>query len=129
VKFDLTLLPSEYSICQLPPEDATPAPAWARGDDLLALIRTPDEYTVVCEDAKIPEDVRVEPGWRALKVAGPLEFSMVGVLASLSGTLAQAGVSIFALSTFDTDYLLVKKNQTERAIQALKSAGHIVDYL
>jgi len=120
--FELKLLPGVYAVCQLPAD--APVPAWARGDDFLAIIRTPDELTVVCEGANIPSDVRAERGWRALKIAGPLEFSMVGVLASLSGALAQAGVSIFALSTFDTDYLLVKKAQVETAIQALENAGH-----
>ncbi|MBL7164784.1 MAG: ACT domain-containing protein [Anaerolineales bacterium] len=125
--FELFLFPGEYIVCQLPPD--APVPAWGQGENLLAFIRTPDELTVVCEEVNIPTDVRAEPGWRVLKVAGPLEFSMVGVLASLSGVLAQAGASIFALSTFDTDYLLVKAAQLEAAIQALENAGHTVDHL
>jgi len=124
--FDLTLLPNEFTVCQLSPD--APVPTWAQGDDLLALIRTPDEFTVVFEGTKPSEDVRFEPGWRALKVAGPLEFSLVGVLASLSSTLADVGVSIFALSTFDTDYLLVKEIQLEAATKALESAGHTVKF-
>lgn len=125
--FQLTLLPNKYTICQLPPDASIPA--WARGDHLLAIICTPDELTVVCDGVDIPTNVRAEPGWRAFKVAGPLEFSMVGVLASLSGALAQASVSIFALSTFDTDYLLVKEARLETAIQALEKAGHTVNRL
>ncbi len=123
--FILTILPGEYAICQLPPEVAIPG--WVQGKDLLAMIRTADELTIVCEAANIPTDVRSEPGWRALKVAGPLDFAMVGVLASLSNTLAQASVSIFALSTYDTDYLLVKEAQLEIAIQALARAGHKIN--
>ena len=125
--FRLMLLPNQYAICQLPPDAANPA--WARGGDLLALIRTFDELTVVCEGVDIPADVRAEPGWRALKVAGPLDFSMIGVLASLSGTLAQADVSIFVISTFNTDYLLLKDVQLETAIRALESQGHTVNSL
>ncbi len=123
--FRLILLPSQYIICQLLPDAAVPP--WARGDDLLALIRTPDEFTIVCQGIDIPEGVRTESGWRTLKVAGPLEFSMVGVLASLSDTLAKANVSIFVISTFDTDYLLVKESQLQNAIFALESQGHSVE--
>ena len=125
--FRLMLLPNQYAICQLLPDAGVPD--WARGDDLLALIRTADEFTIVCENLDIPEGVPVEPGWRALKVAGPLQFSMVGVLASLSDTLAKNNVSIFVISTFDTDYVLLKEAQLDVAISALESQGHRVDKL
>ena len=69
---------------------------------------------------------QVERGWRAICVAGPLDFALVGVLASLSGTLASAGVSIFAISTFDTDYILVKEDMLGAAREALAAAGHQV---
>ena len=124
--FSLELLPAEYLICRLPAE--APFPVWARGENLLALIRTADELSVVCEGTDgFPDDVRVEDDWRALKVRGPLDFSLVGVLADLAGALAQADVSIFALSTFDTDYLLVKSADLPTAIDALNQAGHQID--
>ena len=124
--FTLELLSAEYLICRLPAD--APYPVWARGENLLALIRTPHELSVVCEEtADLPDDVRIEDDWRALKVQGPLDFSLVGVLADLAGALARAGVSIFALSTFDTDYLLVKSADLPAALDALKRAGHQID--
>ncbi len=124
--FALALLPASFMICRLPAE--APFPAWARGENLLALIRTVDELSIVCEETdQLPDDIRVEGDWRALKVRGPLGFSLVGVLANLAGTLAQAGVSIFALSTFDTDYLLVKSADLPTALDALEQAGHQID--
>ena len=124
--FTLALLPGDFIICRLPAE--APFPDWARGENLLALIRTADELSVGCEETdELPDDVRVEGDWRALKVGGPLDFSLVGVLAELTGALAQAGVSIFALSTFDTDYLLVKSADLPDACEALNQAGHQID--
>ncbi len=120
----LTLLPDHLAICQLPAD--APFPAWARSDALLALVRTADELSVVCDDANVPEGIRAERGWHALKVEGPLDFSLVGVLADLAGILADAGVSIFAISTFDTDYLLVKSNDVKQAMEALQQAGHVI---
>jgi hypothetical protein len=87
-------------------------------------MRTKDELTVVCEEAGVPTGIQVEKGWRSLKVLGPLEFTMVGVLATLAATLAAADVSIFALSSYDTDYFLVKEDDLDRAKQALVAAGH-----
>ena len=118
----LCLLSGEYAVCQLPPE--SPFPDWARRAELLALIRTSAELTVVCLSENVPQSVRVETGWQVLKVLGPLDFSLVGVLASLSGVLAEAGVSIFVLSTFDTDYVLVKEKVLQGALQALRAAGY-----
>lgn len=121
--FTLELLSGSFMICRLPAD--APYPVWARGENLLALIRTTDELSVVCEEmTDLPDDVRFEDGWRVLKVQGPLEFSLVGVLADLAGALARAGVSIFALSTFDTDYLLVKAADLSVARDALEQEGH-----
>ena len=72
----------------------------------------------------VPANVKVEPKWRCLKVKGPLDFALTGILASLANPLARAGISIFAVSTFDTDYLLVKEGDLERAAEALSIAGH-----
>jgi hypothetical protein len=120
---DLQILAGTYAVSRLSPEE--PVPEWARGE-LLALIWTPDELSVVSTVESVPEAVRSEPGWRVLRVAGPLDFSLVGILAALTGVLAQAGVAVFALSTFDTDYLLVREGDLEQAVQALESAGQRV---
>jgi len=109
-------------ICRLNPE--AEVPAWAGSGDLVSVTRTADELSIVCAEAAVPEGVRVDRGWRSFKVKGPLDLSLIGVLASLSGPLAQAKVNIFAVSTYDTDYLLVKQAQLARASEALIQAGH-----
>lgn len=120
----LVILPDRLAVCRLPAD--APFPDWARPGDILALVRTGDELSVVCTERFVPPDVRAERGWRALQVQGPLEFAMVGVLASIANPLARAGVSIFVLSTFDTDYILVKEAALERAVEALSQEGFLV---
>ena len=117
----LSLLPTRLAVCWLAPD--APLPAWPDGE-LTAITRTPDEISIVCAEACVPPGVTAEKGWRALKVAGPLDFSLTGVLAALAAPLAEAKISIFALSTFDTDYLLVKEAALAPALQTLRSAGH-----
>jgi hypothetical protein len=81
---------------------------------------------VVCFQSLVPEEVRCEGGWHCLRVAGAMDFSQVGVLASLVGPLAEAGISVFAISTFDTDYLLVKQADLETTMAVLRQAGHSI---
>jgi hypothetical protein len=121
VMLPLTLLPSRLAVCRLDPQ--APFPAWVRGE-LVALTRTADELSVVCDADVVPPGVLAESGWRAFKVLGPLDFALVGVLAQLSAVLAQAGVSIFAISTYDTDYILVKEANLDDALAALRRAGY-----
>ena len=92
------------------------------------MTRTGDEISVVCAEDSAPtgEHVRVEPDWRALEVAGPLDFSMVGVMAALTAPLADVDVSVFVVSTYDTDYVLVHAAALEKAVEALRGAGHQV---
>lgn len=120
----LIILPERLAVCRLPVE--ADIPDWARPGDLLAIVRTNNELSVVCNERYVPPEVRAERGWRALQVQGPLEFAMVGVLASLAVPLARAGVSIFAVSTFDTDYVLFKEDALDRAVSALTQAGFLV---
>lgn len=119
--FDLILLPQQLAVCRLAPQ--SPLPSWA-GGSFTALTRTPDELSIVCDQQRVPEGVAAENDWRAFKVAGPLDFSLTGVLAALAAPLADAKISIFALSTYDTDYLLVKESALTGAVQALRRAGH-----
>lgn len=120
-----SLLPGRYAIARVPPE--SPAPAWAFASQGVASVtRTTDELSVVCLAALIPAGVRSDAGWCCLKVKGPFAFDQVGILSSFAVPLAQAGVGIFAISTFDTDYILVKENQRDLAINALVSAGHSI---
>ena len=83
----------------------------------------------MCPEAAVPAHVHCESGWRALKVLGPLPFSLTGVLAALTLPLAQAGISLFAVSTFDTDYVLIKSENFSRAVHVLQAAGHAVKEL
>lgn len=121
--FHLTLLPGRLAICRLPAGASVPEWAPAAGP-LVSITRTADELSVVCDEAGVPAEVAAERGWRALRVAGPLDFALTGVLAALAVPLAEAGVSIFALSTYDTDYVLVREADVERAVAALAHAGH-----
>jgi hypothetical protein len=119
---ELQLLPGRFAICRLPAESAVPD--WAAGGAFSSVTRTPDELSVVCAEGQAPEETKCERGWRLLQVAGPLEFSITGVLAGVASPLALAGVSIFAISTFDTDYILVKEEDLAKAEDALHAAGH-----
>ena len=123
----LSVLESRLAVCRLdsPGPGATLA-AWTHATTFFSITRTDDELSIVCDEDVVPEDVVSEPGWRCLAVHGPLEFSMVGVLASLTGPLAEAGISIFALSTYDTDYLLVKQKDLEVTIEVLSGQGHSI---
>lgn len=103
-----------------------PVPAWASQGEFFAIARSEDELSIVCESRRVPQGILCEGHWRVLKVAGPLDFFLVGVLASLAATLADADVSIFAISTFDTDYLLLKADRLDDAVAALQGAGHQV---
>jgi uncharacterized protein len=113
------------AVAKLPPGEAIPA--WATAGRLWCLARSEDELSIVCEDERIPADVaRVERGWHAFQISGPIPFELTGVLASLLNPLAQAGIPIFAFSTFDTDYVLVKATGFGLAQEALQRAGHVL---
>src|SRR5215475_5540658 len=120
----LIVLPGAFAICRLSPD--TSIPLWATSRDFFSLTRTEDELSVVCRQTDVPESVVCERNWRGLRVAGTIPFSVVGVLASLTQPLAEAWISVFAVSTFDTDYLLVKEKDLAAAVNALRRAGHIV---
>jgi hypothetical protein len=118
----LDLLHGDYAVAKLPPDSAIPG--WAAGGEFVSITRTRDELSIVA--TVIPASVDSRRGWRCLKVRGPLDFSLTGILASLATPLADAGVPIFAISTFDTDYVLVFESDLDRAIAALEAAGHRV---
>jgi hypothetical protein len=118
----LILLPETLAICRL--ETTASIPDWATLGRFWSITRTEEELSVVCPEAHVPPDVKRETGWRVLKVEGPLDFSLTGILASLTVPLAEEKVSVFAISTYDTDYLLVKEEQLEKAIRALGGEGY-----
>jgi hypothetical protein len=120
----LDLLPGSYAICRL---DATAAvPSWATRPGFSSITRTADELSSVCAIDAVPGTVHAQRGYRGLGVRGPLDFSLVGIVASLAGALAAAAISIFVVSTHDTDYLFVRDADLERAVAVLRDAGHAV---
>ena len=120
----LELVAGSYAVCRLGASE--PLPAWAGEGPFVSVTRTDAELSVVCPQEAVPTAVVAEPGWRCLRVVGPLGFGITGVLASLSGPLASSGVSIFVVSTYETDYLMVQERDLERALDALTRAGHRV---
>lgn len=122
--FDLSLLAETFTICRLAPEAVVPE--WATQGQFFSITRTGNELSVIAESALVPERWRSRESWRVMKVHGPFNLSEVGVLAALVAPLAAAGVSVFTISTFDTDYLLVQCNQLREAVAGLRNASHTV---
>jgi uncharacterized protein len=121
---DLSLLPGRFAVCRLEPRDDVPA--WVPSAGALVVIaRTTQELSIVCDAGVVPESVRAERDLRAFVVHGPLPFDAVGIMAALSGALAAAGIPLFALSTFDTDYVLVREDRVDEARMALGGHGFL----
>ncbi|WP_425146007.1 ACT domain-containing protein [Deinococcus sp.] len=121
-KLTLSVLPLELSVAQWPAAAELPA---LKGE-FFSLTRTPGELSLVCETRFLAPEVRHEAGWRAFRLHGPFEFTLTGLLVSVLEPLRAAGIGIFALSTYDTDYVLVKESHLTTAIAALRGAGHTV---
>lgn len=120
----LQVVAGELAVCRLPA--AAAVPAWAGAAVFSSVTRTADELSIMCPAAQVPAGVKHEAGWRLLKFAGPFDFGVVGILASVAAPLAAAGISSLAVATFDTDYLLVKADRLDAVVQALTAAGHTV---
>jgi hypothetical protein len=120
----LLVVDGTFAVCRFPAN--APIPSWATAGDFFSITHTADELSVVCRDGDVPDGITCERGWRCLRVAGAMPFTAVGVLASLTAPLAEARVSLFTLSTFDTDYLLVKAADFDAAVDALRRHGHTV---
>ncbi len=118
----LEVLDPPFAVCRLDRADGLLTKNL--GGPFSSLSITDDEVSLVCVESAAPPGAEVEGGWRCLKVEGPLNFSEVGILSSLTTVLAEAGVSLFAVSTWDTDYLMVKRESLETAIAVLSAAGH-----
>jgi hypothetical protein len=123
-RWTLISLDDLFAVCRLAGD--SPVPTWATGS-FVSITRTAEELSIVCRAEDVPEGVRCERGWRCLRVAGALDFALVGVLTSLLAPLADAGIPVFAASTFDTDYLLVKEDRWDVAVEALRREGHRVE--
>jgi hypothetical protein len=123
-RLELTLLAERFAISRLAAD--APVPDWATQGPFFSVTRTGDELSVVSEISQVPVGVQSQPGWRVFKVHGPFVLSEIGVLSALAAPLAEAKISLFAVSTFDTDYLLVAAETLSAAITALGRAGHTI---
>lgn len=127
---NLSLLAGRFAVVQLEPSASIPA--WALEGEFFTVSKTSEELSIVCLESNVPTnlptnpDLRLELGWACLKLQGPFEFSLTGILLSVLEPLAKVNVGIFALSTFNTDYVLVKAQHLEKAMVALEAAGHSV---
>jgi hypothetical protein len=114
-----------YAIVRLEPD--AEVPVWAGNGHFWSITRSDSELSIVCRQDDVPPDASAERGWCALEVAGPLDFSLTGVVSSLVVPLAEEEIPLFLISTFETDYLLVREPDLHRSVDALTSAGHSVD--
>ncbi|MBC2710569.1 MAG: ACT domain-containing protein [Desulfosarcina sp.] len=124
VQLTLSVLDDLFSVCRLAPDAGIPH--WVPTEGFISVTRTADELSIVCQSDSVPETVWAERDFRVLKIEGPLDFSLTGILLAVAGPLAEAGISIFAVSTYDTDYVLVKKNDLKKAVSVLQLSGHTV---
>jgi hypothetical protein len=121
----LTLMPDRLAVCCM--DSSADVPAWAFGPGFFSVTRTVEELSIVTQEDAPPPGILHEPGWRCLKLEGQFDFALTGILASLATPLADAGVGIFAISTYNTDYVLVKQTDLAQAVAALQAAGHRVN--
>ena len=124
-KLSLSLLPHTYAVCQFHPDKHIPY--WALMGDFVSLTRTNEELSIACQEDNVPDDIEAERGWRCLQVQGAFDFSAAGVHASLAIPLAEADISVLAIATYATDYLLIKEENVEQALQVLQRAGHHIE--
>jgi hypothetical protein len=126
---NIVSVPGRFAVCRLSPEERLPSWILDCGPEFFSITRTDDELSIVYLENRVPANVVSERTWACLKVQGPLDFALTGILAALAQPLAEAGISIFAISTYDTDYLLVKTDKLQDAKRVLTGAGHNVDLL
>ena len=123
LRLSLSLKKEVLAVCRLSAD--SPIPAWASiRSGFTTISRTSDELSIVCPEKVVPSGIRKEGGWRIFKVDGPLDFALTGILASIAEPLAKARISIFAISTYDTDYVMVKNEKVDAASKVLRSVGH-----
>jgi hypothetical protein len=116
---EVAVVPGTLSICRLHATERIPSWALELHEGFVSITRTPDELSIVCSEEAVPPDTQVEEDWRALVVPGPVPFEATGILSALAAPLADAGIPIFAISTYDTDYVLVRSGNLDRALEVL----------
>lgn len=117
----LKTVPGVFAVCRFPAETAIPP--WFRPGGFASVSWSDEELSIACDESQVPEDVRCERGWRCLMLQGPFAFELTGVLLKVLQPLAVAKIGIFAVSTFDTDYVLVKDHAFEQAKRVLIESG------
>ena len=122
MRLNLKVLDYTFAICRLP--STAKVPDWPYQGSFYSITKTLDELSIVCSQQFVTDMEKVDKDWKIIKVEGPLDFSLIGIMANLSSTLASGGISIFTISTFDTDYILVKEKNLKEAIDLLSKAGH-----
>ncbi|MGL4989655.1 MAG: ACT domain-containing protein [Sarcina sp.] len=120
----LKLLKEKYGVCRLQKNDSIPS--WAFEGEFYSITKTEDELSVVCLENNITEEIKCEKDWNVLKIEGPLDFSLVGILSKISSALAKNSIRIFAISTYDTDYILVKGKDIDESIEVLINENYDV---
>jgi uncharacterized protein len=118
-----SVLPGSFAVCRLDP--GARVPDWAGAGPFTSITRTADELSIICPEAAVPDGLAAA-GWRCLKLEGPFDFSVTGLVASFSTALARAGISLLVVCTYDTDYLLVRGRDLDRAIECLEKDGHSI---
>ena len=115
-------LPGRFAVCQLPA--GQPLPAWATPEGFISVTRTPDELSIVCPETAVPAGTKSAPEWICLQLQGPFPFHQTGVLASFIAPLSANAIPIFAISTYDTDYVLIQEPFLKKALETLRQSGH-----
>ena len=121
----MRILNGTFGVCRL--DSIELIPEWIDNSKFYSITKTEDELSIVCSDKNIPNEIKHEKDWKIIKIEGPLDFSLIGILSSISTTLANQGISIFAISTYDTDYILVKNKDIEIALKVLSKEGHRIE--
>jgi uncharacterized protein len=127
MKLKFKVLPNKYAICRLSPNAAIPG--WLATAEFFSVTRTAEELSVVAvQELAEAEDADCSREWRIMKIEGPLDLTIVGLIAGVAGVFKDAGVPIFTMSTYDTDYIMVKEQDLGAGIRALEASGHEVTY-
>ncbi|MFC1633924.1 ACT domain-containing protein [Planctomycetota bacterium] len=121
-KLRLRVLPKVYAICSFDPDAAFPG--WTHRSSILSITKTPKEITLVCEENHVPGECKKSEHWKCIKVEGRFDLDAVGVLASIAGPLAQNKISLYVISTYDTDYVLIQTKNIDKAMSCLDKFGH-----
>ena len=122
IELKFSFVPGVFAICKLPP--SAPIPDWALAGPFISVSRTADELSIVCPADNLPREINSESHWICFKLHGPFAFTQTGILAAFIRPLSANAIPIFAISTFDTDYVLIKEEFAGSALQALQQAGH-----